>query len=704
MSGRITVLLLVLLVPALQAQDEQQAVADVVVIVDTSTSMREAGMDPERTSLLVAKLLTDIVPGELAVVRLLDMVADKTLIPSQPTGETRPCAEDPNRDCQVMEPSADWNAEARANRLGAKIRPSRADLQFKSDLDRHLEQRINNSLFSLAFSAAQGVFDARPGPDAPPKTVVWLSDGRADDPIELKEVVRDLQDEGVRVEAIVFGRGQTALAEEAALNPLRVSTPAELMKAFAGAFRRMVRAPYEVDQLVSSNPTFEMKPHVDEAWVVVYGDETLGDVALDGPQGSLMADYAQDNRRRAGAYRAAYIRKPTPGSWTVRITGGGAGAAYAVVQRSALTPVLLDPSTALAGTEVALTAALRAGLDGDLVDLPDLLAGLTIEASHEGKSVRLSGDASGRFRGSTRFENIGDIPVRLHAVSPLVDREGRAVVQVTSSFSYQGEDIEIDLGTIGLEEESCRALLIQAAEHKGTVQFELELLESLPGGHLLELRTPSGTLRPDSDSVGIAPGDNLQVCLLTDDQAPISTAQGEPWLRLKVSGSQDPGHRVDIRLHWQVNGLTFWQRWGWLILLILLLLLIAIIVAGYIVPERFSGALAVTFVPDRDELEEQTPQPVKQWKGTGIGFYRNARAYLHSNYRLSGNAKGALAGLMAEKGGLRVVPGRGGSLCRETLDGAWEAVASGGRRARSGDVYRSGESGPYFRISTRTGR
>ncbi|MEE8584366.1 MAG: hypothetical protein V3T83_05885, partial [Acidobacteriota bacterium] len=388
MSGRITVLLLVLFAPALQAQDEQQAVADVVVIVDTSTSMREAGMDPERTSLLVAKLLTDIVPGELAVVRLLDLVADKTLIPSEPTGETGPCAEDPNRDCQVMKPSVDWNAEARAKRLGAKIRPSRADLQFKSDLDRHLEQRINNSLFSLAFSAAQGVFDARPGPDAPAKTVVWLSDGRADDPIELKEVVRDLQDEGVRVEAIVFGRGQTALAEEAALNPLRVSTPAQLMKAFAGAFRRMVRAPYEVDRLVSSNPIFEMKPHVDEAWVVVYGDETLGDVALDGPQGRVRADYAQDSRRRAGAYRAAYIRNPAPGSWTVRITGGGPGAAYAVVQRSALTPVLLDPSTALAGTEVALTAAMRAGLDGDLVDLPDLLAGLTIEASHDGKSVR----------------------------------------------------------------------------------------------------------------------------------------------------------------------------------------------------------------------------------------------------------------------------------------------------------------------------
>ena len=37
---------------------------DVVVIVDTSTSMHDPGMDPERASLLVTKLLADIVPGD----------------------------------------------------------------------------------------------------------------------------------------------------------------------------------------------------------------------------------------------------------------------------------------------------------------------------------------------------------------------------------------------------------------------------------------------------------------------------------------------------------------------------------------------------------------------------------------------------------------------------------------------------------------
>ena len=66
-----------------------QAQADVVVIVDTSTRMRDPGMDPQRASQLVAELLTDIVPGELAVIRLLDIVDDKDVLPAGRPGRRR---------------------------------------------------------------------------------------------------------------------------------------------------------------------------------------------------------------------------------------------------------------------------------------------------------------------------------------------------------------------------------------------------------------------------------------------------------------------------------------------------------------------------------------------------------------------------------------------------------------------------------------
>ncbi len=158
---------------------------------------------------------------------------------------------------------------------------------------------------------------------------------------------------------------------------------------------------------------------------------------------------------------------------------------------------------------------------------------------------------------------------------------------------------------------------------------------------------------------------------------------------------------MTLALRWQVEGLSFWARWGRLILLILLILLLIFIIAGFIVPERFAGSFALTFVPDQEDLDEQTPQPIKQWKGVGIGFYRNARAFLHADYRLSGSSQGALAALHAERGGARVAPGKGIALYRETLDLDWEQVPSQGRRGRAGDVFRISDNGPYFRLSTR---
>jgi hypothetical protein len=193
----------------------------------------------------------------------------------------------------------------------------------------------------------------------------------------------------------------------------------------------------------------------------------------------------------------------------------------------------------------------------------------------------------------------------------------------------------------------------------------------------------------------------VQVCLKTAARVASSQAAGEPWLLLRVAGSQQPEHQITVNLRWRVEGLSFWQLWGWLILLILAVLLILLILLGFILPQRFRSTLAVTFVPDREELDEQSPQPVKQWQGVGIGFYRNARAYLHPDYRLSGKAHGALAGLYAERGGNRVMPGNGFTLFRETVDGDWETVPAQGSRIRAGDVYRVGDKGPYFRIAVR---
>jgi hypothetical protein len=585
-------LLLLLPVPVAAATGADQAVADVVVIVDTSVSMKEPGMDPERTSLLVAKLFSDIVPGDLAVVRVLDLEVDKRLLPSRDTGRMEPCSEDPHRSCHVVEATSDWMADARKGRFGALARPARGDLAYKARLDSHLAQVSNNSPFELAFAAAQGVFDEH-GKRQTPRTVVWLSDGRPDHPQPLRQAIAQMAAKGTAVEAVVFGHGDVSLARDAGLAVRQASGPAQLVKAFAGAFRRIVQAPYEIDSEVAASFAFEMKPNVQEAWVVIYGDDSLRAASIRGARGAVEADYAHDSFPGAGAYRVAYLERPASGRWTVEVHGGGPRAAFAVVQRSALVPVLLAPTTATAGAKVQLVAGLAAEAGGALVVDPGVLAATRMSALVENRWIDLAddganGDAArgdGRFSGWAEFQAVGDTRVRVRAVNPLLDRTAEAVVQVS-----------------------------------------------------------------------------------------------------------------------RVVHLTFWQHWGRYILAILGVLLALIVILGFVLPKRFQPSLAVTFVPDRWELDEQTPQPVAQWKGVGSGFYRNARAFLHPNYRLSGNPSGALAGLFAEGSGMRVGPGRGTQLSRETLDGGWEAVEAAGRRGRGGDVYRIGDGGPFFRISFRAGR
>ncbi|MBL8217308.1 MAG: hypothetical protein JNK87_41695, partial [Bryobacterales bacterium] len=183
--------------------------ADVVVIVDTSTSMTDDGMDPERTSLLVTKLFSDIVPGRLVVIRLLDLVDDSSLIPSVRTERTENCTERPGMPCRIVDVPASSYEKVRRERAGSEVRPQRGDSAFKKRLEGHLEQRSNNSLFHAAFLAAQGAFeDGKPGV---PRYLIWLSDGAVDQGLEAPTAaaLEGLRRMGADVRAIVFGRGST---------------------------------------------------------------------------------------------------------------------------------------------------------------------------------------------------------------------------------------------------------------------------------------------------------------------------------------------------------------------------------------------------------------------------------------------------------------------------------------------------------------
>ena len=686
----------------------EDARADVVVLVDTSVSMSEFGMDPERASLLVTKLLSDIVPGELAVARLLDLVADKDLLPGADTGVEVPCDEDPTQMCNLIEPSNDWFLAAREEQHGILRRSSRGDRGFKERLESHLEQRCNNSMFSLAFPAALGVFDEHlnQGVDYP-RTIIWLSDGNTALPQALPQYVSQAQ-KMARVEAILFGRGDETLPRSLGLDVRRGASPGGLMRAFAGAFRSIVRAPYEIDAEVSRHPNFDMKRHIDEAWVVIYGDPTLESARLTSPDGDIVeADYAADRWPTAGAYRVAYLRSPDAGSWTVQASKGGSGVAYAVVQRSALRPGLLSPQSTSAGIEVPIEVGVMLGSGGELLTDPDLLSQMRTSAVIEGRDVPLSDDGTGGDRvagdgiytGVHSFSEIGEVPVRMDLVGDVVDAREEARVNVQGSLRFLSDRLDVDFGELGVSDESCRPLRPEK-DHQGAVPVRLVSTQKLPSGHELRVESPRATWNPDGEAKPLTPADTLQVCLTTGPRVRSSSSAGDQWLALEAPGS-GAGSSLGIYATWEVEGLTFWQRWGKWILLTLGILLLIFIILGFVLPHRFNSSLALAFAPERDELDELSPQPVKQWRGVGIGFYRDARACLHPDFRISGKTRGALAILVAGPGRSVWVRPAGGSLWRETLEGDWEPVASDGIKGRSGHVFRVSDGGPYFRLSTR---
>ena len=684
--------------------------ADVIVIVDTSASMAQPGMDPERASLLVAKLLSDLVPGRLAVVRLLDLARDG--IKGEPTGASEPCDDDPSKTCTIVALTENTFQQIREQKMGALIRDARGSSSFKEALNAHLEQKSVNSPFDMALLASAGVFaESRASlPDAT-RVLIWLSDGVVPDSSQQRVpgLLDEMRKQGIEIWAIVFGQGETAYAEANHIPTRRAAGPAKLVEAFTDAFRQVVQAPYKIYAPVATQPKFEVKQHIDEAWVIVYGDQTLGDVSVDTPGGNVAANYAHEVWPTAGAYSVAHFDKPAAGGYTVHASGGGPSVTYGVVQRSTIAPRWLGPTEVTSGVPFPVVAALKSSPDGPVIPESDLGEPVTMTATLGDQKITLRDDGAGgdetagdgRYSGTATWQQQGAIAVELRAENSFLNRTTDVTLQSSGNFLCPGCLLTLDFGTLKAGQEVCRPLDLKA-DHQGAVPFALELSHAMPAGHAIVLRSGDQRHRPGEPPLVLNPADSKEICLSTERSAGASTAAGERWGELTAVGRVDPASRVPLELRWVVEPLSFWERWGWLILLLTGVLTVSIIIYGYIKPNRFARELALSFTPEYEDLDDQTPMPLKQWRDVKIGFYRDARAFLHSDFRISGKSKGAVALLVAGRNRAAYAkPTPGQSLFRETSDGDWEAVNEPGRRVANGEVYRVGDRGPHFRIASR---
>jgi hypothetical protein len=689
---------------------QQSLDADVVVLDDTSGSMKEN--DPKNAVVLVTRLFADIVPGKLAAVRLLNLNQDGKGLDQQDTGNSKPCPDAPGQMCHIMNLPADAVDRAVRQHMLIDSRDSRGDPAFKERLRNLLQPAAPDTVYQYSFATIEKRFEENASPPETPRFVVWLSDGAPDvdanDWEQDRNYLKKLLDNGVSVRALVFKSGKTERVEQAGIKPNLVDgTPSDLMRAFADVFRQIVQAPYAEDGVVASKPEFTIKPRMEDAWIVIYGDESLSSASVSTGGQTVQADYASDHYNGA-AYRVAYIKNPPAGSWTVHVNGGGAGASYAVIQRSTLTPFVYPVADVIPGVPFKLVASARSGQGGTDLLPSDLPEPVIFDATLDGQTVRLNDDGQngdeakgdGRYTTMLTARRTGPITVLVRAHNSFMDRTIKVEINARGVFRYNGGPVSIDFGSLKAGGTVCRNLDMQA-EQQGMIPFELRSVASLPRDLRLEFRANGKRVTAGAGSIPAMPQDQKQICLVTGRDAASSESHAQSWVSLAVSGRQDSEAMVELRMNWTVRSLTFWERWGWLILLILAILLVWFIIYGYIKPYRFPAGLALCYAPAMDELDDQTPQPVRLWRGVGIGFYRDARACLHADFRVNGQVRGAVAILVAGPRRAVIVKAGSRALYREVGVDEWDPMPPAGRRTGQGEIYRVGETGPYFRISTR---
>lgn len=554
--------------------------------------------------------------------------------------------------------------------------------------------------YALSWATVARFFDDNPAPETTPRVVVWLSDGGSDDWPQAKPELQKLLDKGVQVESLIFKSGETKQVSEVGIRPSLVDgSPGSLMKAFADAFRRIAGAPYRVDGSVSANPKFAIKPHMEDVWVVVYGDESLLSASVSGGGKTEQASYASDHHNGA-AYRVALLKNPPAGEWTVSVSGGGPDTSYAVIQRSTITPHPVAPKEVFTGVPFKLDTTLRTASGEDLVpaDLPEPAE---LEAIVDGQTIPLHDDGSnGHFITMLTASRSGPMVITVHAHNSFFDQRVKVTVDARGYFRYHGGPVTIDFGSFKAGHTVCRPLTF-VAEQEGAVPFELRKVAQWPAHLDFVLKGVGKHTSPGGSPIPLLPQDAKEICLAAGSDADNSESRAQSWVSLSVSGRQDAESMIDLRLSWSVHRLTFWEKWSWLILMILGALLVFFIIYGYIKPFRFPPGLALCFAPAIDELDDQTPQPVRLWRGVGIGFYRNARACLHDTFRINGKVKGSVAILQAGPRRSVIVKPQSRALYRDIGVNEWDQVAHTGRRASQGEIYRVGDSGPYFRISVR---
>jgi len=360
--------LLALSAPALQAQSGpvSRTERQVAVVLDTSTSMRDAVNDRARLAIQAIKILAD----------LLGPTDDLTLawMPDSPACVLQP---DPGR--RLTRTAGDPAA-------------------FKQAVDeRALYGGPTN--FIVPLLTLKEALDAAPTKE---RLLIVISDaGRDTCRAESGRVLQDLRAAGVHTAVVSLGERGRPVHNEYEIRTA-AQTPSELLAAIGEIYQRFLGAKAPDSGRLSPGSTriaAAVAPFVDEAFLLVAAEGPVGAIlaGADNPGAEAVEpDYRAGETRGLDdltrGYRILRLRRPAAGTWHFEVTGLTGEAGWYLIQDFSVSLRVATPARAAQGEDTLVTAELIDDRTGQRIQDPSQIPGLAVTALVEGQEIGFRDD------------------------------------------------------------------------------------------------------------------------------------------------------------------------------------------------------------------------------------------------------------------------------------------------------------------------
>ena len=314
-----------------------------------------------------------------------------------------------------------------------------------------------------------------------------------------------------------------------------------------------------------------------------------------------------------------------------------------------------------------------------------------------GGNVELLRQADGRYEGTWTPERTGSFNMRV--TSPDARLEASEIaVNVLAGFD-PGPLTPIRIGPVKSQSEAQARLHLPRAEVRGLVKAQLSTNWSRRRA-TLEIDLGTGW-RPLNDTPLNVEFDRPPAwpLRLRTEACPASCTFAEPFHFTLTTPLVTGGSRqTEIPLQVEIVADPWWICWWKPIALGLGAALLGFLIHGIVSPIRFPARAGLQLSPEAD-LGEGFFQAFLRQRGRRSGFYRDARLFLHPDFRLNGEAKGAIACVRAGRASIRLEPMNGAALWRQRMDGEWELVPHGKHAImRPGAVFRNENESMFFEL------